>query len=175
MECPVCYSADAKLTIRCGHAFCRACVTKWLESSKEGGKPGCPMCRTPIFFKGLQKIEQALEEKRYDNQCEEMVSDAFESVFEQYELDLEMWGEYPLMRSFFRRMTMNHLRDLENTVSVCRDLDSMYPEDMEYFLYEGVGVSYKKELKRLNQQEWKQRDKFQNKVPRRAPRMSIRR
>jgi hypothetical protein len=51
----------------------------------------------------------------------------------------------------------------------------MYPEDMEYFLYEGVGVSYKKELKRLNQQEWKQRDKFQTKVTRRAPRMSIRR
>ena len=64
MECPVCYAADAKLTIRCGHAFCKGCVTKWLESSKESGKPGCPMCRTPILFKGLQKIEQALEEKR---------------------------------------------------------------------------------------------------------------
>ena len=176
MECPVCYAADAKLTIRCGHAFCKAFVTKWLESSREGGKPGCPMCRTPIHFKGLQKIEQALEEKRYDNQCEEVVSEAFDSVFEEYERDLEMWGEYPLLMSFFSRMTMNHLRYLENAVSVLRDIDYMYPEDIEEGLYEGwVGVNYNRELKRLNKQEWKQRDKFQTKVPRRAPRMSIRR
>lgn len=176
MECPVCYAADAKLTIRCGHAFCKACVTKWLESSKEGGKPGCPMCRTPIHFKGLQKIEQALEEKRYDNQCEEVVSEAFDTVFEEYERDIETWADIPNIKAFFSWTTMCHLRYLENAVSVLRDIDGMAPDDIVEFLYEGgVDVNYKRELKRINKHEWSRRDKVQTKVSRRAPRMSIRR
>jgi Ring finger domain len=176
MECPVCYSADAKLTIRCGHAFCKGCVTKWLESSKEEGKPGCPMCRTPILFKGLQKIEQVLEEKRYENQCDEVVSNAFDAIFEQYERDIEKWAEYPLFRRILRNATMDSMRYVENVTKVLKDIDYAYPEDIEYHLYEEpLEVNYKREMKRINKQYWQQRDKFQTKVPRRAPRMSIRR
>ena len=81
-----------------------------------------------------------------------------------------------MFKAFFSKLAMANLRYLENAVSVLRDIDYAYPEDMEYYIYEGgVEVNYNRELKRLNKQEWKQRDKFQTKVPRRAPRMSIRR
>ena len=175
MECPICYSADAKLTIHCGHAFCKGCVTKWLESSKEGGKPGCPMCRTPILFKGLQKIEQELAEKRYENQCEEIVSGFINDIFEDYANDMEKLREYPATRRFISNRVMHCLRYVENITRVLKEIEYAYPDEIEYVLYEeALDINYKREVKRINKQEWSKRDKIRSKITRRAPSMKHR-
>jgi hypothetical protein len=47
MECPVCYTSQAKYKLVCGHSFCYQCITHWYQ---ECGSHTCPMCREDISF-----------------------------------------------------------------------------------------------------------------------------
>jgi hypothetical protein len=60
LDCSICYeeikniSHACQLKASCGHEFCRACLTSWIEScettasSKPPNKATCPICRDPI-------------------------------------------------------------------------------------------------------------------------------
>ena len=47
MECPVCYTSQAKCKLFCGHSFCYQCIVHWYQ---ECGNHTCPVCRTEINF-----------------------------------------------------------------------------------------------------------------------------
>jgi hypothetical protein len=179
MECPVCYAASASLTIRCGHAFCKECVHKWLTSSKEEGKPGCPMCRTPIYFRGLRKLESKLEEER----CENMYSDAMGCLIEA---TAELLSERienipfksPALKEWQKEMLEEHamfeLKSMEETFKALKNIYWLHPVDILEEIADGVEVSYKRSEKKLRKEGW-QRDKRSERVHRHAPRMNIRR
>src|SRR6056300_1702874 len=47
MECPVCYTSQAKYNLVCGHSFCYQCISRWYQ---ECGSHTCPVCRSDISF-----------------------------------------------------------------------------------------------------------------------------
>jgi len=161
-ECPVCYSAEAKLTTRCGHKFCFGCVKQWLCKSGEDSSPTCPMCRTTLHFKGLNKIKEALEEERYNNQCSDIFDKLIESVAEQIKDSTE---KFPDFKSYFQFAGMSMLKDTEETMRVLK-YDYSHPEDITDVILEGWYLNFDKEMKRDRKSNWQQRDKVQRKYER---------
>jgi len=47
MECPVCYTSQAKYKLVCDHSFCYQCISRWYQ---EYGSHTCPICRSDIEF-----------------------------------------------------------------------------------------------------------------------------
>jgi hypothetical protein len=157
MECPVCYSADAKLTTRCGHSFCFDCVKKWLVTSGEEGKPSCPMCRTTLHFKGIQKIQWALEEERYERACSELLDELIIHAFETMQVSTQVIPEFGPV---FQKLAVTVLKEEEETLRVMKDLDGAHPESIADMISDGVTLKFKNEARFLRRCEWKQRDKF---------------
>jgi hypothetical protein len=163
-ECPVCYSAPATVTTRCGHKFCFGCMKQWLAKSTEESKPTCPMCRTTVHFKGLQKIAQALEEERYENQC----SDLFDEFIQQAFSEMQHWNALlPHFKSYAQRSALKTLKDVEETIRVLKE-DYVYPEIIGEMLDDDAYFNYKKEMKRDRKSHWQQRDKFAAKHERKS-------
>ena len=160
MECPVCYSAEAKLTTRCGHTFCFDCVKRWLVASDEEDKPTCPMCRTTLHFKGIQKIQYALAEERYERKCSELFDECIQDTFENLQFSTELM---PGLKRVFERSSVIVLKDLEETMRVMKEIDGAYPEEMLEVIDMGMTLKLKNEMRALRRQEWKQRDKFAGK------------
>ncbi len=80
MECPVCYCSQASCKLACGHSFCHSCVKTWYIKCQDESCPSCPMCRKPIYFKGIStKIIQWDSEHR---------ENMFQKVFEEHLEDL---------------------------------------------------------------------------------------
>lgn len=79
MECPVCYSADACCHLVCGHSFCNGCTKEWWLKSAESN---CPMCRAPLYFKGLRKMAERWEEERDEQMREAVYSKIFDEILE---------------------------------------------------------------------------------------------
>jgi hypothetical protein len=157
MECPVCYAADAKLTTRCGHSFCFDCVKKWLVASNEGGKPSCPMCRTTLHFKGIHKIQHALEEERYERECSELFDECIQDTFENLQFSTELM---PGLKWVFARSSVIILKDLEETMRVMKEIDYAHPEEIAEVFETGQVLRFKNEMRFMRRHEWKQRDKF---------------
>ncbi|KAM3425517.1 Tripartite motif-containing protein 60 [Cercospora zeina] len=45
-ECPICFeSLDDKVSVTCGHVFCRACISTWAQSPSNT----CPTCRSVLY------------------------------------------------------------------------------------------------------------------------------
>ena len=163
-ECPICYSAPATVTTRCSHKFCFGCVKQWLAKSAEETKPTCPMCRTTIHFKGLQKIEQALEEERYENQC----SDLFDEFIQLALSEMQHWiGLLPHFKSFAQRNALKTLQEVEETMRVLK-ADYVYPDTIGEMIDDEAYFNYKKEMKRDRKSQWQQRDKFAAKHERKS-------
>ena len=80
MECSVCYCYQATCKLVCGHSFCKTCVKTWYQKSEE---PTCPMCRHPLYFKGLHKLLSIWEDEKTDKRNEEAFNTAFESIFDE--------------------------------------------------------------------------------------------
>jgi hypothetical protein len=163
MECPVCYSAEAKLTTRCGHSFCFDCVKRWLVASDEEDKPTCPMCRTTLHFKGIQKIQSALAEERYERKCSEVFDECIQDTFENLQFSTELM---PKFKRVFERSSMVVLKELEETMRVMKDIDWASPEEMLEVFDEGMTFKMKTEMRTQRRFEWKQRDKFASKYER---------
>lgn len=168
MECPVCFCDNATLKFVCGHAFCRSCTKQWLTKSKEEGKPGCPMCRTPILFKGLRKINKDSAEKRIGLAYEELYGEMFDEALEQHmdwvDLIEKMCrpGKHSrttLMTCFLRDMT-----DLDQTFKVMTEVDKWDPDTIwEYIMEDELFLNSKKEAQRDRRAKWSCRDKFADK------------
>ena len=46
LECPICMDRPVNSTLPCMHRFCNACLTRYAELAREGGRPSkCPLCR----------------------------------------------------------------------------------------------------------------------------------
>jgi hypothetical protein len=157
MECPVCYSAEAKLTTRCGHTFCFDCVKRWLVASDEEDSPTCPMCRTTLHFKGIQKIQHALAEERYERKCSEVMDDIIQETFGDMQYSIEL---LPSLKRVFERSAVAVLKDREETVRVLKEIDGAYAEEMYEVVDTGLSLKMKNEMRAMRRQQWKQRDKF---------------
>jgi hypothetical protein len=157
MECPVCYCAEAKLTTRCGHTFCFDCVKRWLVASDEEDSPTCPMCRTTLHFKGIQKIQYALAEERYERKCSEVMDDIIQETFADMQYSIELM---PPLKRIFERSVVAVLKDREETVRVLKEIDGAYAEDMYEVVDTGLSLKMKNEMRALRRQQWKQRDRF---------------
>jgi hypothetical protein len=157
MECPVCYCAEAKLTTRCGHTFCFDCVKRWLVASDEEDSPTCPMCRTTLHFKGIQKIQYALAEERYERKCSEVMDDIIQETFADMQYSIELM---PPLKRVFERSVIAVLKDREETVRVLKEIDGAYAEDMYEVIDTGLSLKMKNEMRSLRRQQWKQRDRF---------------
>lgn len=157
MECPVCYCAEAKLTTRCGHTFCFDCVKRWLVASDEEDSPTCPMCRTTLHFKGIQKIQYALAEERYERKCSEVMDDIIQETFADMQYSIELM---PPLKRVFERSVVAVLKDREETVRVLKEIDGAYAEDMYEVVDTGLSLKMKNEMRALRRQQWKQRDRF---------------
>ena len=153
----MCYSADAKLTTRCGHSFCFGCVKRWIVASDEEGKPSCPMCRTTLHFKGIQKIQYALAEERYQRACSEVLDDVITNVFENQQLSTSVMPDF---EPVFQRMALAALKEDEETMRVMKDIDGAAPILIAQVIESGQVLKYKNELRFVRSYEWKQRDRF---------------
>lgn len=79
MECPVCYCEEAQCHLVCGHSFCNECTKKWWLKSTEGN---CPMCRAPLYFKGLRTMAQRWEEERHEQIKESVYTRIFDEIMD---------------------------------------------------------------------------------------------
>jgi hypothetical protein len=72
-ECSICYSVlnKEKTTTKCGHVYCKECITKWLKDHDT-----CPVCRQP------QSQPQLLEQRT--TTVEEM-----EMTYEEIEMRID--------------------------------------------------------------------------------------
>ena len=121
MECPVCYCATANCKLVCGHGLCKDCAKSWYKKSDE---PNCPMCREPMYFKGMRELKSEMEEDRFEEHCAELFTEAIEDIFEDWEMEmLEIRkAEFPprIVR-FFLDEIMDDLKDAEKKINVMRD------------------------------------------------------
>lgn len=79
-ECEVCYAAKSHCKLVCGHSFCFECVKKWYN---KGSAQNCPMCRAPIYFKGMYKKRQEWVEEAYQTKVNEVFSEHFDATLEE--------------------------------------------------------------------------------------------
>ena len=121
MECPVCYCATASCKLVCGHGLCRDCATSWYKKSDE---PNCPMCREPMYFRGMRQIKNEMEEDRFEEHCTDLFTEAIEDIFEDWELELlelRKAGIPAKLHKLFLRDFMQDIMGVEKKIQVMRD------------------------------------------------------
>ena len=145
MECPVCYCATAKCQLVCGHALCSDCAKSWYQKSDE---PNCPMCREPMYFKGMWRLKEDMEEHRYDDQCSDLFSEAAGDIFEDVELELLEFRKtgpspstYRLFSKYLMDCLMDDLEDVQKKFSTM--LDQEYSIDEMRCVLEGWFFQYR--------------------------------
>ena len=137
------------------------------------------MCRKPIYFKGLRKIEAQLDEERFENMYSEAMGCLIDATAEHLSEHIE---NIPFMSSSLREWekeilqdyAMSELKRMEETFKTFKDMYWMHPEDILEEIADGAVANYKRTEKSEKKKEW-QRDKRNERVHRHTPRMSIRR
>lgn len=86
MECPVCYCEEACCHLVCGHSFCKGCTKEWWLKSAESN---CPMCRAPLYFRGLRTMAERWEEERAEKMKEAVYTRIFNEILEDLEEDFD--------------------------------------------------------------------------------------
>ena len=148
MECPVCYCAVANCKLVCGHGLCRDCATSWYKKSDE---PNCPMCREPMYFKGMKKLKGDMEEDRFEEHCTELFTAAAEDIFEDWEEEMlelrkaDVSPEvYDMVLADGFDLLMEDLKDAEKKIQVMRE-QGWDIDDMRCVL-EGWGLQYRDKI-----------------------------
>jgi len=88
MECPVCYTCDATCHLVCGHSFCKDCVKNWYFKS-QGEDCNCPMCRSPLYFRGMNRVAEKWDEERIEQRNQRVFNEAFEEILEDLDPECE--------------------------------------------------------------------------------------
>jgi hypothetical protein len=115
------------------------------------------MCRTTLHFKGIHKIQHALEEERYERECSELFDECIQDTFENLQFSTELM---PSLKGVFERSSVVILKDLEETIRVLKDIDWATPAEIGEGLDMGMTLKFKTEMRAQRRHEWKQRDKF---------------
>jgi hypothetical protein len=115
------------------------------------------MCRTTLHFKGIQKIQHALAEERYERKCSEVMDDIIQETFGDMQYSIEL---LPSLKRVFERSAVAVLKDREETVRVLKEIDGAYAEEMYEVVDTGLSLKMKNEMRAMRRQQWKQRDKF---------------
>jgi len=82
MECAVCYCETANCNLICGHSFCFSCVKEWHHKCSE---PTCPMCRKPLNFRGLHRLEEKWFEEAHNQKIDDLFGEFVEEILENCE------------------------------------------------------------------------------------------
>jgi len=145
MECPVCYCATAKCQLVCGHALCSDCAKSWYQKSDE---PNCPMCREPMYFKGMWRLKEDMEEQRYDDQVSELFSEATGDIFGEVEEELLYFrktepspSSYKFFVSYLMECMLEDLEDVQKKFSTMQSQD--FSIDEMRCVLEGWFLQYK--------------------------------
>lgn len=126
----MCYETGPCRKLCCGHEFCSGCIKNWYL---KGTGSGCPMCRSPIYFKGFHKIRNEWNDESRDIKCNEVLNNAFDT---QLEYALEMTSVFPKKYGkAFLRDTLEDLKDIEKTFRFLRHED-LEADEIEYLLNE---------------------------------------
>ena len=127
MECPVCYCSQTSCKLACGHSFCHSCVKTWYIKCQDEAFPSCPMCRKPIYFRGMNdKIDDWEEEHR-----ENMFQKVFEEHLEQLLEDVNIFT-MSLIEFMSERLHKIREYDCELTED---DIDFMIFNEYEMFSF----------------------------------------
>ena len=179
-ECSICYcECDRALTLTCSHAFCKECLLKWMSSPVQLESPSCPMCRGPILFKGLNKIRQGLEEKRWDAAYDETYAELFDTILDFVkrftELEKRAYTLYatnteepsPIQQRFFADVFSKRIGEMLGQFDRSFALMKEHGHDPE-FMNETVlqGINYTREFRKGQKKQWKARDPARTKVTR---------
>lgn len=132
MECPVCYCSTASCHLYCGHSFCLDCIKNWYTKCPDDTT--CPMCRDPIYFKGIDQKMEEWDEEHYDNM--------FQNVFEEHLNHL---------LEDVNIFTMPFLKFICERLQKIREYDFDFSEsDIEYFIFNEIIEEYYKDPKPIS-------------------------
>lgn len=79
--CPVCMENVPNCKLVCGHSYCRSCVKEWYYKCED---PTCPMCRHPLYFKGMYKTVDLWDQEKHEKQIQEVFSESFDVICEEF-------------------------------------------------------------------------------------------
>lgn len=134
------------------------------------------MCRGPILFRGLQRIQSALEEKRwgaaYDDKYAELFDDLLEETMRMSKLEARVCNLHGMRvnsNAFMSRRCMIILQDMEKTFSAMKTMDE-HPEMIGSVILD-TDINYKKEVLRMNREQWKGREPSRVRAPQRRTQM----
>ena len=132
-ECPVCYNeVFSSCKLLCGHSFCHSCIKEWYSKGDAGR--ACPMCRKPLYFKGLFKKQAEWNEEYYQNELDKLFANHFDSILEDEFDYLVKYSKHPRWGAF---VLMIQLQDLERRFhKLTAGPDWFSIEDLEYELDE---------------------------------------
>lgn len=127
------------------------------------------MCRGPILFKGLQKIQSALEETRWNAAYDDAYAELFDELVAHEKGLAARWtaaaAEHtPPLSAFFRQMgrevMSEHFADMvqrmDRTFHAMR-ANGEHPELIKDLVFDGE-INYEKEVKRARRFQWKSRE-----------------
>lgn len=134
MECSICYSETGPFQkLCCGHDFCSGCVKTWYQKGT-GDNTTCPMCRTPIYFKGFHKVREQWSEESLENKCAGVFSEAIDDCIDQAR---EYAEEFPKRwRPMIMREVIEDIKDLERTYRALMNYGADPEEIGDAFYYE---------------------------------------
>lgn len=136
MECEVCYAATANCSLVCGHKFCRDCVKTWYH---KGAEQNCPMCRAPIYFKGLWRKREEWACEAYEEKTDGIFGEAWEECLNTGMANIEEFLKYipkggrRVMRRYHLEELMDDLTNLEKTHRFLKNED-LDEDDLDYVL-----------------------------------------
>jgi hypothetical protein len=140
------------------------------------------MCRGPILFKGLQKIQSALEEKRWNAAYDDVYAELFDELVTHEQGMSARWLEAateqsPNLARFFRQlgrdiMTEHFAEMLEKMDRTFKAMktNGEHPEIIKDLVFDG-DINYEKEVKRARRYAWKGREPHRVHAPQRRTQM----
>jgi hypothetical protein len=122
------------------------------------------MCRAPILFKGIQKIQDSLEEKRWESAYSDAYSELFDIVIEytrrMTDLDRRVYELHwsTSRREFFKDLlsqrSLKNLIEFEKMFALMKK-NGEHPEHIGELIASG---NYKRSLKKARREMWKTRE-----------------
>jgi hypothetical protein len=129
------------------------------------------MCRGPVLFKGLRKIQDALEEKRwsaaYDDKYAEVFDELLDYTFRVAKIEARVFRLHDVpvnIESFVSRRCILTLRGMEVTFRTMKSMDE-HPDVIGDVI--NSDINYKRAVERARHREWRRREPVRGCAPQR--------